>query len=134
MTRYLVLHVAPVAKERARVTRLGAYTPPATKRFEAAVRTILRTFTLAKPASEAPMKLKVRFVLQKPKRPKHKTEPVTRPDLDNYVKALTDACNGVLWADDSQLVHIEARKLYDQSGAGPRIEMTVEELSCSSPG
>jgi Holliday junction resolvase RusA-like endonuclease len=29
-------------------------------------------------------------------------------DLDNYVKAISDACNGVLWLDDSQIRRIDA--------------------------
>lgn len=29
-------------------------------------------------------------------------------DLDNYVKAISDACNGVLWLDDSQIRMIDA--------------------------
>jgi len=29
-------------------------------------------------------------------------------DLDNYVKAVSDACNGVLWLDDSQIRRIDA--------------------------
>lgn len=28
-----------------------------------------------------------------------------RGDWDNFAKAITDACNGVLWPDDRQIVH-----------------------------
>lgn len=37
-------------------------------------------------------------------RPKH-----IRGDLDNYVKAVLDAAQGILFCDDRQVVHIEAR-------------------------
>lgn len=30
---------------------------------------------------------------------------VARGDWDNFAKAITDACNGVLWSDDRQIVH-----------------------------
>jgi len=34
-----------------------------------------------------------------------------RCDLDNLVKGIWDAGNGVLWVDDSQIIHLEASKL-----------------------
>lgn len=30
-----------------------------------------------------------------------------RGDLDNFIKAISDACNGVAWVDDSQVRRIE---------------------------
>ena len=44
-------------------------------------------------------------------------------DLDNLVKLATDACNGVLWLDDSQIVHWVARKERDRDN--PRTEVRV---------
>ena len=38
--------------------------------------------------------------------------PVTRPDLDNYIKVVLDALNGIVWRDDAQVVRVEARKVY----------------------
>ena len=44
--------------------------------------------------------------------------PTGRPDLDNLVKALTDACNGIVWRDDAQIVRLMAEKRYgEQPGA-----------------
>src|SRR6266853_2047353 len=34
-----------------------------------------------------------------------------RKDLDNAIKIVLDACNGVLWEDDDQVVLIVARKI-----------------------
>jgi Holliday junction resolvase RusA-like endonuclease len=53
--------------------------------------------------------------------------PITKPDLDNYVKAAKDALKGVVWADDSQIVdYIEPfGKFYSER---PRIEIVVTTL------
>ena len=37
-----------------------------------------------------------------------------RPDIDNYIKLVLDALNGVFYKDDSQICHIEAIKKYSQ--------------------
>lgn len=50
--------------------------------------------------------------------------PVGKPDLDNYIKAVMDAGNGILWADDSQVCELHSIKAY----GSPRIEVTVMEL------
>lgn len=122
----LTLDIEPVAWGRVRRGRYGqAYVPPKTRHFESAARSLMRKATWQLPIPEGPLKLKARFVLKKPKRPKNRTEPMVRPDLDNYLKALKDSANGILWHDDAQVVHVDARKLYDMSGGNPRIEIEV---------
>lgn len=44
-------------------------------------------------------------------------------DLDNLAKLCVDSCNGVLWRDDSQIVHWVARKRVDREN--PRTEVRV---------
>lgn len=34
----------------------------------------------------------------------------TKPDLDNLVKLVLDACNGIAYVDDGQVVDVRARK------------------------
>ena len=50
--------------------------------------------------------------------------PLTRPDLDNYIKQL-DALNGVCWKDDSQIVSLVGNKWYSDR---PRVEITIEPI------
>ncbi len=45
---------------------------------------------------------------------------VSKPDLDNIVKSVKDGLNRVAWVDDSQVVTIDAEKVY-----GDRDEMVV---------
>ena len=47
----------------------------------------------------------------------------SRPDVDNLSKAVLDAMNGVLWADDSQVWRLVAEKTYTES---PFIRMSVK--------
>lgn len=37
----------------------------------------------------------------------------SRPDLDNLVKLVCDALNGIVWIDDAQIVNLTAIKRYD---------------------
>ncbi len=40
--------------------------------------------------------------------------PMTRPDIDNYNKFLSDCLNGIVWVDDAQVVELNAKKLYGE--------------------
>lgn len=51
--------------------------------------------------------------------------PTTKPDVDNYAKGPLDACKGIIWGDDGQVVELIARKFYSLN---PRIEITVRSL------
>lgn len=41
-----------------------------------------------------------------------KIRPTGKPDLDNCVKCILDALNGVLWRDDAQVVELSVSKRY----------------------
>lgn len=51
--------------------------------------------------------------------------PVSKPDTDNYVKSVLDACNGILFKDDSQIVDLYASKFYSEQ---PRVEIRLQEI------
>jgi len=38
-----------------------------------------------------------------------------KPDVDNLVKAIKDALNGLVWHDDSQIVYLFAKKEYSET-------------------
>ena len=50
--------------------------------------------------------------------------PVKRPDLDNVIKCVLDACNGIAYKDDSQIVTVVAEKFYSDT---PRLELEIWE-------
>ena len=52
---------------------------------------------------------------------------VSKPDIDNLLKGLFDAANGILWADDKD-VHelLSVRKVYDET-PGIWMEVTTDD-------
>ena len=68
---------------------------------------------------------------QVPKSKSVSSEPDTfKPDADNVAKLVLDALNGIAWADDSQVTHLEVRQQDRQRDAKERTVVTVswEEL------
>lgn len=58
----------------------------------------------------------------KPSAPPH---PITRPDVTKLLRGLEDACTGVVWRDDAQVVNQTARKLY---GEPARADVQVRQV------
>lgn len=52
--------------------------------------------------------------------------PTTKPDIDNYIKQIFDALNGLIWEDDAQIVSVKARKFYDRV---PRLELEIDTIN-----
>lgn len=48
-----------------------------------------------------------------------------KPDSDNIAKGILDACNGVCFVDDAQIVAMSLRKLYS---ANPRVVVAMRSL------
>lgn len=113
----------PQPKQRARAGKGGRwYTPKATQRYESAVRTAAMV-----------AKHMGRLDGSAPAWPKDARYRVTvtayfgderRRDADNVGKAVLDACNGMLWHDDSQVRSLTVEREIDR--ATPRTEITVE--------
>lgn len=124
----------PVAKARPRVTKAGhAYTPQKTKVYERLVQSIF-IGEYGKPQLEGPLLLEMDLYFQIPKSTRKKDvplmldksiRPVKRPDLDNCLKAVSDALNGVAYKDDSQIVGAVLRKYY---GDEARTEVRVTSI------
>lgn len=65
-----------------------------------------------RPLLRGPLSLYVQFVVPRPKghfgarglRPSAPTRPAVKPDATKLLRAVEDACNGVVWRDDSQIV------------------------------
>lgn len=125
----------PVAKGRARAFRtrtgVGHYTPPRTKAYEAAVRSIAAEAMGDTRPHEGPVSLRIRAFFQAPKSLKRADKElaerevlpvIKRPDVDNIAKSVADGMNGVVYKDDCQVYEVRVEKYYSPD---PRVEVTV---------
>lgn len=49
----------------------------------------------------------------------------TKPDIDNILKFILDAGNGLLWKDDKQIAVVAIAKIY---GLKPQVKLSIKEL------
>lgn len=51
--------------------------------------------------------------------------PLKKPDIDNIVKAVLDALNGIAYKDDTQVVQVMATKTYQESA---HVDVIITEM------
>lgn len=126
---YYRFYVDPVPKGRPRLSRGGhAFTPLKTRESERIIQLMAQKQHGALPIADGPIQIDVEFVMPKPKRPKNKSYHVTRPDLDNLLKLVLDALNGILWNDDAQIFGITAKKRYVTDAEKPHIGLILQDI------
>jgi len=76
---------------------------------------------------DMPLGLRVDVMRARPQRPQRPV-PAGTPDCDNYVKAVNDALNGVLWKDDALVCDLEASKRYADNDEEIGLIVTVWQL------
>jgi len=105
--------IRPLAKERPRATRSGhVYTPKRTAQYE---KKVAEAYTGPLIPADHTVEVCLDFskdgtsiVVFGKKNPTWKAS--LRGDVDNYVKSVLDALNGVAWADDSQIIKVTVSK------------------------
>jgi len=117
------LNMRAMPAPRARVTRRGAYNPERYTNYKKAMQMYFRPFK----KFEAPMglKIEVSFFLIPPKTLKGRKYPFPNFDVDNALKGVLDAGNGILWDDDLQICEARVIKKYAAEDA---IFITIEEI------
>lgn len=81
-----------------------------------------------------PVQVQLAFSLPRPSsEPKRRpTAPVRKPDVDKLTRLVLDACTGLVWQDDSQVVEVIARKAFVEAAGGqPRVDVHVEAIDLS---
>ena len=133
---YFVIEGETIPKGRPRFSRGRTYTPKRTTDYEEHVRESYRaeyplpTMPFSK---DEPLEVVANFYFAIPKStPKSKIlkfltnlRPTKRPDLDNLYKAVTDAINGVVYPDDSQIVSAKINKFWSETA---KAEITIRRL------
>lgn len=118
-----------------RMTQRSKWTSPAAQRYLSYKRVLgyAARQKITEPSKNA-IEVRVWFFYPIPKRfnkqqqlDAHHGEirPIVKPDLDNCVKAVFDALNGIAWNDDNQVVEVTSEKWY---GKVPRVEVEIKEV------
>lgn len=102
--------LAPHPKQRARQGQGRTYTPIETARFERQLGFLIKSYIGPRDPFDGPVSVTLAFFFKRAE--KSNFDYPVRGDLDNYVKATTDAANKILWRDDRQICELIARKCY----------------------
>jgi len=127
------IEAEPVPKGRPKTIMRGGkvwtFTPKHTKEAEAIIRTLVIQQAIDGFPEHTPLHMTVTFYRTKPEyAPKGELIPVRKPDLDNYIKTILDALNGIAFPDDAQISTIEARKRWSENGGYIELELTEDKL------
>ena len=130
---------APVGKGRPRAARRGAgvvmFTPEKTADYESLVAATAGNAMRAHQLLDGPLEavLEMRFPVpaswSKARRARALAGAewhTSKPDADNVAKAVLDACNGVVFRDDSQIVMLTATKGFSEA---PGVRVVIRECS-----
>ena len=131
----------PIAQGRPRFSTHGgfarAYDPKKSKDGKSVVRMCAKDAVdeanLTEPLS-GPLLMMIQFGIPLPKSAYRKRTPVTRawrtkkPDLDNLIKLVKDACSGVVYLDDNQVSRIVAEKITCGQDEAPYTKVMFKEL------
>ena len=133
--KQLTIDGVPVAKGRPRFGRYGTYTPKKTQEYEEYVKMCwLAKYGSIQP-SEQSLEVNIVFYLPIPKNvnKKQRAEMLNgkikhtkKPDIDNLIKSVLDALNGIAYSDDSKIIKVAAEKQYSEK---PRTEIQISEVT-----
>lgn len=132
-----IVYGEPVAQGRPRATTVNShvrmYDPKKSRDYKHYIRLVASEHK-PKELLQGPLSMKVKvyrpslksFSKKKAKMAENgELRPITKPDVDNYVKGVKDALKSVIWKDDSQVVDLHVSKWYSEN---PRIEIEINEL------
>ncbi|WP_263987246.1 RusA family crossover junction endodeoxyribonuclease [Limosilactobacillus fermentum] len=132
--------IEPVEQARPRATRFGKsiriYDPKKVTVFKRQLGRLARQAMQERCLKPFDGELTVRFEFYRPvqasisrkerdRRLSGVHRPTVKPDLSNYIKALEDGLNGIIWIDDNRIVQIVAEKKYSDR---PRIVIEVNKV------
>lgn len=132
----------PVAKGRGRIGKVNGhptiFTPAKTRQNENLIKLAAMQAMNGRDPIEGAVEVFVHIYLDYPKAMSRKmradaiygwVRPVTKPDIDNYVKSALDGINTIVIKDDNQVVVLHAYKIYRSKPA-----MRIEVKECHALG
>jgi len=130
----------PIAQGRPRFSNRGgfvkAYDPKKSREGKQSVKFFVANKMEEEGASplEGPLHMQIQFGIKLPTSQHRKRTPVPRkwrikkPDLDNLIKLVKDACSGIVYLDDNQIVKISAEKIECAQGESPFTKLRFSVL------
>lgn len=116
----------PKGKERPRFGQGRIYTPPEQFEHEHQIRKAwIERYGIEPVATGCPVAVIVSFSKPLPKSIRQPRPWILKPDIDNLAKSVLDALNGVAYADDQQIVKLQAVKQSQQLDTTAGISITV---------
>ena len=115
------------------------YADPETEAYEKVLAQTAALFMRGRAPTENPVALLVHAFLRVPESWSRRDReaalagailPTSRPDGDNYLKAVQDSLNKICYSDDSQVVDARVLKRYD---ANPALRIEVREFIQAQP-
>lgn len=116
----IVIAGEPVAKGRPRFGGGRVYTPQKTKAYEEKIAQAARDAGAVVLDGPICLTLRCYFPFSGAARRRGDVYHIKRPDIDNIIKIVGDALNGIAWKDDSQIVSVLAEKGLSEY---PRLEI-----------
>lgn len=111
------------------------FTPEQTVNYEGMIRVVAHQAMAGRPLIEAPVRVFISMGCQVPGSWSDRKQaralagevfPTTKPDMDNTLKAVFDALNGVVWKDDVQVCDLGVVKRYS---ASPGVTVSVRLMA-----
>ena len=133
--------IEPVEQARPRATRMGKgirlYDPKKVTIFKRQLGMLAKQQMLDRGLEPYDGPLEVRMEFYRPVQASLSTKertrrlsgvhrPTVKPDLSNYIKALEDGLNGIIWIDDNLIVSLQAEKFYSER---PHLVVEIREAN-----
>lgn len=123
-----VIPGVPVGKGRPKFARRGAfvtaYTPEKTASYENLVKMKAEEAMSGRMLIEGPVSVVISLFIVPPASWSQKKQraaltgeirPTSKPDIDNVIKGIFDACNDIVWRDDKQACDLTVKKRYAET-------------------
>ena len=124
MPSTIVVPGKPVGKQRARVVSTGkgthSFTPLTTVQWEGLIKLLARQAGIQPTDMPTSVRIEIERTVPQSWSRKRKSQALSavwatgKPDIDNVIKAVLDALNGIAWRDDAQVVNLTATRTFTE--------------------